>query len=335
MHRQGHGFQRALIIAALTHLADRRRSADSMRTLCLAIEEPELFQHPPQARTFAKVLRELVSASPQGRTQVMYATHNPVFIDPKGYRQIRRLCRAVGEGHPVTDVWQATEEDLCRALDGLVEKKVVRSRAEGTLGGALAEGFFAHAVVLVEGRGDEGVITGCADRPGISLGAEGVSVIEVNGEDNLMISDALFSALGVTCYVVFDGDADVAERKRESVRHLIPQQRHEKEQEFERQARKNQTKNANLLHYLGASPSPRPTDESTVRYTVFEDTLETYLAQHWPAWDERRRDLVRTGEGVDGKNAATYLETTRTVTTEPPFLLHALLENVRALARRL
>ncbi|WAL96894.1 ATP-dependent nuclease [Streptomyces sp. Je 1-369] len=153
VHRQGHGFQRALIIAALTYLADRRRPADGMRTLCLAVEEPELFQHPPQARTFAKVLRELVSASPQGRTQVMYPTHNPVFIDPKGYHQIRRFCRAAGDGHPVTEVWQAVEEDLCTALDGMVSQKVIRSRTEGTLSGALADGFFAHAVVLVEGRG--------------------------------------------------------------------------------------------------------------------------------------------------------------------------------------
>lgn len=219
-------------------------------------------------------------------------------------------------------------------MDGLVDKKVIRSRTEGTLGGALAEGFFAHAVVLVEGRGDEGVITGCADRSGINLGAEGISVIEVHGKDNLMISDALFSALGVPCYVVFDGDAGMEERKRASVQHLIPQQRQDKEQEFERQARNNQTKNANLLRYLGATPNPQPADDSTGRYTVFEDTLETHLDQHWPTWEERRQELVRVGEGIDGKNAATYLETTRTAATEPPFLLHALLENVRSLTGR-
>ncbi|MEU9455945.1 TOPRIM nucleotidyl transferase/hydrolase domain-containing protein [Streptomyces sp. NPDC048277] len=289
--------------------AGGRRPADGMRTLCLAIEEPELFQHPPQARTFAKVLRELVAASPQGRTQVMYATHNPVFIDPKGYHQIRRLCRAGGVEHPATEVWQATEEDLCRALDGLVDKKSIRSRTEG-------------------------VINGCAERSGINLGAEGISVIEVNGKDNIMISDALFSALGVPCYVVFDGDSGMEERKRESVSHLVPHQRQEKEAKFEQQARANRAKNANLLQYLGATPASQPTDDSTGRYTVFEDTLETYLDQHWPTWEERRQELIRVGEGIDGKNAATYLETTRTAGAEPPFLLHALLENVRVLAGR-
>lgn len=332
VHRQGHGFQRALIIAALKYLADCRRPEDGMRTLCLAIEEPELFQHPPQARTFAKVLRELLASSPEGRTQVMYATHSPVFIDPAGYHQIRRLCRAVDEQHPVTEVWQASEDDLCRALDGLVDASTITSRTVGRLAGSFAEGFFAHAVVLVEGKGDEGVIAGCAERAGINLGAEGISVIAVTGKDNLMISDALFRALGVPCYVLFDGDARTEERKRQSVQHLIPEQRREKELEYERDARRTREKNADLLRYLGATPAAQPLDESAARYTVFEDNLETYLAAYWPAWDVRRKELVRSGEGVDGKNAATYLEATRTAATNPPFMLLAMLENVRALA---
>ncbi|MFE1359447.1 ATP-dependent nuclease [Streptomyces harbinensis] len=331
VQRQGHGFQRALIIAALKYLADRRGGADGARTLCLAIEEPELFQHPPQARTFAKVLRELVATSPQGGTQVMYATHSPVFIDPKRYHQVRRLHRASGEGHPVTEIWRAREEDLCRALDGLVRKETIRNRVEGALGGTLAEGFFAHAVVLVEGRGDEAVINGCADRSGINLGADGISVIEVHGKDNLMISDALFSALGVPCYVVFDGDAGMEGRKRESVRHLVPEQRRAKEERFENQARENRTKNENLLRYLGARPNPQPCDDSTGRYTVFQDNLETYLGEHWPNWEDRRKEIVCAGEGSEEKNAATYLETTRTVATDPPFLLQAMLKNIHSL----
>ncbi|MFD4667009.1 AAA family ATPase [Streptomyces halstedii] len=333
VHRQGHGFQRALIIAALKYLADRRRPEGDSRTLCLAIEEPELFQHPPQARTFAKVLRELVAASPAERTQVMYATHSPVFLDPTGYHQIRRLRRAVGEAHPVTEIRQASQDDLCRALEGFIDANTVKSRTVGRLAGVFAEGFFAHAVVLVEGRGDEGVIMGCAERAGINLGAEGISVIEVTGKDNLMISDALFRTLGVPCYMVFDGDAGTEERKRQSTAHLLPEQRRDKELKYERDARRTREKNADLMRYLGCAPIPQPSDESTARYTVFEDNLETYLGQYWPAWDLRRRDLVRSDEAVDGKNAATYLETTRTVATDAPFLLHAMLENVTSLGR--
>jgi putative ATP-dependent endonuclease of OLD family len=49
--RQGHGFQRAFIISVLEYLADAEVdssvSPTSRPTLFLAIEEPELYQHPP------------------------------------------------------------------------------------------------------------------------------------------------------------------------------------------------------------------------------------------------------------------------------------------------
>ncbi|MFI9765822.1 AAA family ATPase [Streptomyces sp. NPDC052415] len=331
VYRQGHGFQRALIISALKFLADRRRPEDGTRTLCLAIEEPELFQHPPQARTFAKVLRELVANSPEGRTQVMYATHSPIFIDPSGYHQIRRLCRASGQEHPVTDVWQASEDELCQALDGLIDADAVKRRTGVRLASAFAEGFFAHAVVLVEGATDGAVVNGCAQRMGIDLGAEGISVIDVGGRDNMPLCHAVLTALGVPCHAVFDGDSGMEERKRQGVAHLPEQQRREKEPAFEQAARKIREQNMNFLGYLGAQRTPQPPDESTARYTVFEDNLETYLEQHWPAWGERRKELVSSGEGFDEKHAATYLQATRTVAANPPYVLHALLENVRAL----
>ncbi|NYD51615.1 hypothetical protein BJY14_007598 [Actinomadura luteofluorescens] len=46
--QQGHGFQRALLVTALRVLAQSAVTA-SDRTIFLAIEEPELFQHPVQA----------------------------------------------------------------------------------------------------------------------------------------------------------------------------------------------------------------------------------------------------------------------------------------------
>ncbi|WP_234406147.1 AAA family ATPase, partial [Methylobacillus glycogenes] len=58
VERQGHGFQRTILISALQLLA-QSGAASSDGVICLAIEEPELFQHPIQAQTFAKVLRSL------------------------------------------------------------------------------------------------------------------------------------------------------------------------------------------------------------------------------------------------------------------------------------
>ena len=73
VQRQGHGFQRTLLISALQLLA-QSGAASAEGVICLAIEEPELFQHPIQAQTFAKVLRALAEDAGK-RIQVTYATH--------------------------------------------------------------------------------------------------------------------------------------------------------------------------------------------------------------------------------------------------------------------
>lgn len=205
VYRQGHGFQRALIIGALKLLAEYRRPDGSSRTLCLAIEEPELFQHPTQARTFADVLRELAS-SPDGRLQVMYATHNPVFIDPRGFHEIRRLSRDFVDGHPATQARWVTESDLCESLDSYVSERQIRSRAGISCTDTLAEAVFAEVALLTEGDTDGGVIVGCAQRQKINLGTCRVCVVHAGGKGNIILCHAILTALGVPCYVVFDGD---------------------------------------------------------------------------------------------------------------------------------
>lgn len=335
VHRQGHGFQRALIIGALKLLSERRRPEAGTRTLCLAVEEPELFQHPPQARTFAEVLRGLVASSPDGRTQVMYATHNPVFIEPRSYHEIRRLGRDGAEDHPVTQVRKISEPELIQSLpDDLVSEKSIKRQAGIKCAGALAEGFFAQAVVLVEGDTDGAILIGCAEREQLSLGARGISVISVGGKDNIALCHAILVALGVPCYVVFDGDAGSAARSRQGIQNIRNEdERLKKERTFEEQARKDLTLNANLLGYLGASPAPRPVTESASKHTVFEDTLETYLADHWPAWGVRTKELIASGDGFPAKNSATYREAARTASTPPPFELQAVLENLKAMVK--
>ncbi|MGA2928450.1 MAG: AAA family ATPase [Solirubrobacteraceae bacterium] len=94
---QGHGFQRALLIALVQQLAvltsppetsvddGQLELAPSPPALVLALEEPELYQHPLQARHFAAMLASL--AQQAGATiQVAYATHSDHFVDPSPAR---------------------------------------------------------------------------------------------------------------------------------------------------------------------------------------------------------------------------------------------------------
>jgi hypothetical protein len=66
--------------------------------LVLAIEEPELYQHPSRQRHMASVLLELSQGTIPGvakRTQVLYSTHSPLFVGLDRFEQIR-LLRKVG-----------------------------------------------------------------------------------------------------------------------------------------------------------------------------------------------------------------------------------------------
>ncbi|WP_037839760.1 ATP-dependent nuclease [Streptomyces sp. NRRL S-1813] len=316
VRRQGHGFQRALIIAALKYLAETRRPEDGTRSLCLAIEEPELFQHPAQTRVFAQVLRGLV-ASAADRTQVMYATHSPVFIDPRNYEQIRRLARVGSGEHPDVAVRQLSEQDLVNSLDRRVSEKSIRRHATTRYVKDLAEGLFVTAAVLVEGEADEAVITGFAEQQGLNLGANGISIINVEGKDNLVLAHAILNGFGVRSYIVFDGDTG-------------PKALAGKPEAFHAAGEKNM----NILGYLGASATARPDTACETTHTVFEDDSEAYLSEYWPAWHERRKELAKQGDGyvADCKHAPTYAEAARTAGGEPK-LLYALLENVMKLAR--
>lgn len=309
--RQGHGFQRTLILVTLKYLAERRRSAESTRTLCLAIEEPELFQHPAQARTFADVLRSLVSSS-DGRAQVMYATHSAAFIDGSNYNEVRRLSRALVDDHPVTVVHHVSEETLREELAHYGMSPVSVRKGGPRCIPTLAEAFFADVAVLVEGPTDAAVIQACADRQRLRLGARGIVVVSVAGKNNLMFCHALLKALDVRCHMVFDGDADKKPEDRKKAQELNPE----------------------LLRYLEEAPQCFPATSSAPAYTVFADDLETYLEAYWPAWEQARQELASSGLGCGKKDAATYGEAARIAVTEPPDVLQALLENVRKLVRR-
>ncbi|MFI2506694.1 AAA family ATPase [Streptomyces sp. NPDC018972] len=321
VRRQGHGFQRALIIAALRYLSECRRPESGTRSLCLAIEEPELFQHPAQTRVFAQVLRSLVESA-EDQTQVMYATHSPVFIDPSDYQQVRRLYRVSGGEHPEVHLRELTEAQLRQSLDGYVEEKTIARRGATRYVKDLAEALFANVTIMVEGVTDEGILLAFAERQGLNLGADGICVMNAEGKDNMILCHAILTGFGVHCYLVFDADTGPKNQ-------AVPDT--EKKSTRLQDAVK---KNENIFHYLGVPTQARPLTVSEASHTVFEDDLETYLRNDWPAWSARCQELIKQGAGyVQGKHVPTYAEAARTANGEPK-VLHSLLENATALVRQ-
>jgi putative ATP-dependent endonuclease of the OLD family len=321
--RQGHGFQRALLIAALKLLAENGAASDNQGVICLAIEEPELFQHPVQARAFAAVLRRLAEDSDQ-QVQVTYATHSPWFIEPTHFDQIRRVSRSAPDtaGHRSVTVASVTLQNVIDNLAGFVKEETVRKRLDDVCLARLPEALFGEAVVLVEGDTDRAVLEGCGDHDNQLLSLDGIVVAEVGGKPILLLPCAILTLLGIPCFVVFDGDKGCENRMR---------QRNRPEPEIAAQSNAHRQKNRDLLRYLGEQEADWPTSGVNNRYAVFEDRLEEELATLWPAWEQQRQELVNSGIGFEAKNTATYRYAAATAAGELPPMFREILTAAKGL----
>ena len=218
--RQGHGLQRAVMIAMFEALAPDeeliratqptadgedptdaeerlRRALEALPQLVVAIEEPEIYQHPVRARAFARVLSELAC---QQKSQVVLATHSPYFLRPQQFESLRRFWLAGNETH-VTSTTAAKVARVASCEVSNVEKIVAKR-----LPNAFAEGFFSDAVVLVEGDTDKIILESLGEVLGTPLDALGVSVLDMSGKDGIAVPFRILSEVRTPVYIVADGD---------------------------------------------------------------------------------------------------------------------------------
>lgn len=203
-----------MLIAIVQQLAGTRTTeadgagevvGEQRPALFLALEEPELYQHPVQARHFASSLAALASGE---SVQVAYATHSEHFVDPARYERLRLFRRRSNSQWPIGDVTQATITGVTQRLQGAIGANEVATRIRITLRRQIAEAVFARAVLIVEGHTDAAFFDGIADRDG-GLD-DGISVVVAGGKTNLLIPRAILEELAVPTFVVFDADASQA-----------------------------------------------------------------------------------------------------------------------------
>jgi len=248
--RTGHGLQRAFILTILQYLVfaqiqpsvskkeDSQFSASSPEQqheksstinsegteeskfpdLVLAIEEPELYQHPNRQRHFSKVLMQLSQGKTPGvadKTQIIYCTHSPLFVGIDRINEIRLLKKINnGENKPkITKVVHTNldiiSEKMCHVYNepiGSYTSSKLLPRLKTIMTPWMNEGFFSDVVVLVEGEDDRAAILGVAHSMGLDLEAQGYSIIPCGGKTNLDRPYLIFSALSLPVYVIWDGD---------------------------------------------------------------------------------------------------------------------------------
>lgn len=264
--RQGHGFQRTFIIAALEYLAetvDAAAERDDRPTLFFAIEEPELYQHPPRARHFFSTLRNLANQDRQ--VQVCYATHSPYFIAASEYASIRifRRTPADEEGLPAGAAVAAADRDAVAAALPAERRADLERYLARTMRDAFCEAFFASAAVLVEGPTDAAVIVQAARLMDVDLLARGVVFVPVTKSAQL-VAVSILKSLEVPTYVVFDGDSHSVDDARDSAASL----------------------NRSLLDHLGGPVEDFPADAVAANWACFGEELERYLHAATPAFQQ-------------------------------------------------
>jgi hypothetical protein len=149
--RLGHGIQRCFLVAVLQELVSFNTVSEP--TLVLAIEEPELYQHPPQARHLTSVLETLA----KGDAQVLITTHSPYFISGKGFESVRMTRKPTAEGK--TRVTQFTHSQLSEKLGEALSEPpktptATMAAVEQIMQPSQNELFFPRVPVLVEGTED-------------------------------------------------------------------------------------------------------------------------------------------------------------------------------------
>ena len=295
---QGHGFQRALLVSALKLLAQHRRKGNlDPGVICLAIEEPELFQHPTQARAFAAVLRELASGK-DARSQIVYATHSPYFIEPRYFDQVRRVSRTVVDsGIPTVTISSASLASTVEILRGFVNERAIMSRWDQACLKSLPEALFAEAVILVEGDDDMAILEGASIASGGNLAAKGIAVASGHGKGTMLVPHAILDQLGIHTLLIFDNDRGCRERMtRNGVKEL----------DIEASELSTIDQNRKILRYFGLPEQDWPEGVLCPRVVAVPDMIESMLSIDWPEWESQRKQIIKEGRGTGGKNAATY-----------------------------
>lgn len=249
--RVGHGIQRAIIMTLLQQLEsvkirqylppnppnEEDISHDSETTdqvtLLLAIEEPELYQHPSRQRLIATVLRSLAEAeSTQGfaRTQVIYSTHSPLFVGLDRFDDVRVVSRVQrsADRPKVSTVRSATLSKIAKSLQKYqthasqpFTAESIRARLESILNPFMGEIFFAKLAVLVEGETDRAALLEVARQLGYDFDALGVAVVPCDGKNNIDRPYLILRHLEIGAYVIWDGDYNVKDSGPDKNKYLL------------------------------------------------------------------------------------------------------------------
>ncbi|MFQ5851861.1 MAG: ATP-dependent endonuclease [Candidatus Binatia bacterium] len=172
----------------------------------LAIEEPEAHLHPLAQGWLAERIRAMC----EDGLQIILSTHSPAFLDvlclpgmhlvyKEGkVTRVRRHSRK-----SLADYCVTREANPSKCTDKTVLPFYFANTSEEIL-----KGFFARAVVLVEGPSEALALPIYLSACGCDTKEKGIAIIPVHGKGSIARYIRLFEAYGIPTYAIFDNDPE-------------------------------------------------------------------------------------------------------------------------------
>jgi predicted ATP-dependent endonuclease of OLD family len=216
--RFGHGFQRSYLLALLQELSG---SGDATGPrLILGVEEPELYQHPPQARHLAEVLKDLSTKN----SQVMVCTHSPYFVSGEGFEDVRIIRKSRDSSQ--ANVEFVTFDELAKTVAAAKGEAVPKpsgllSKINQELQPHINEILFTPFLILVEGLEDVAYITAYLHLMGKwdDYRKLGCHIVATNGKSLMVRPLGIISHLKIPTFTVLDSDADMPDKNGSRIKH--------------------------------------------------------------------------------------------------------------------
>lgn len=205
----GHGLQRSFLLVILQELM----AVDSAvsPTLILGCEEPELYQHPPQARHLAEILMELAA----GDAQVLLTTHSPYFVDVEYFNGIKVFRNSAGAAtitaSSFEDILESYNEAFAKPLqneDQARTKLAIQTQPK------FNEIFFAERVVLVEGISDLAYMEAYLRLSGKRSDFQklGAAIVVCEGKSSLALMIMILKSFKIPYHAIFDCDSEYEQK---------------------------------------------------------------------------------------------------------------------------
>lgn len=222
----GHGLQRILIFSVLQYLAKNQNDGEGndlsgegfsepLSDIIIAIEEPEIYQHPIKQRQIYKNIRSLVEGFDKVtgiRIQVIFTTHSEKMVAISDFDSLRLIRKKEVEGEYETVCCTCKIEECSKILAEMQDPPVAPFSNEKFLASLhiftdeISEGFFADRIVLVEGVSDKAILAAAYLSRGRSADDDGIAIIRTDGKTKLEKPALIFKKFGMPLFLLFDGD---------------------------------------------------------------------------------------------------------------------------------